>query len=284
LTKDNNLDIIKIRHEFERLAQLPDEAIDIIGAAFLIARTAYPSLDESAYRRSLQNMAERLRAERLPGDHPVAAVEKLNRILFRQEGFNGNRHNYYDPDNSYLNRVMDRKTGIPITLSVIYTEVGQMAGLNLHGIGMPGHFIVGLHHETGRILVDPFNQGDILSEEQCREMVKSRSGGRAAPQEDWLRPAKSRDIVARILRNLKAIYLQLDNNPKAFEMLCWLLILDPDAPRERLERGLQYEAMGNTDRSVQDLERYLELSPDAADAKLIRSKIEILKTKTTWLH
>ncbi len=285
MTGEANLAIFEtIRHEFERLARLPDASIDIIGAAFLIARTAYPHLNETGYRKSLKDFAERVQSDRRPGDHPVEAIEKLNRVLFRQEGFDGNRHNYFDPDNSYLNRVMDRKMGIPISLSLTYAEVGRMAGLNLYGVGMPGHFVVALHHGTDRIFVDPFNRGEILSEEKCREMVMSRSGGGSASHEHWLRPAKPREIVERMLRNLKAIYLQLGNNPKAFEMLCWLLVLDPDAPRERLERGLQYEAMGNTDRAVLDLERYLDLSPDAADANLIRSRIETMKTKTTWLH
>ena len=273
-----------IRHEFEQLAELPDKSIDIIGAAFLIARTAYPHLDEAAYRKSLKDMAESFASDHRPWDSPVEAIEKLNRILFSQEGFDGNRLNYYDPDNSYLNRVMDRKTGIPISLSLIYNEVGRMAGLNLHGIGMPGHFIVALHHGTERIFVDPFNQGDILSEEQCREMLGNRIKKGPASQAHWLRPATSRDILCRMIRNLKAIYLQLGNNPKAFEMLCWLLLFDPQAPKERLERGLQYEAMGNTDRAVLDFERYLELAPDAGDADLIRSRIETLKKKTTWLH
>jgi regulator of sirC expression with transglutaminase-like and TPR domain len=279
------LDIFGInRKAFERLAKSPDEQIDTVGAAFVIARTAYPDLDESGYRHALQSMAERLRSDLHPGDHPVEQIEKLNRILFKQEKFKGNRHNYYEPDNSYLNRVMDRKTGIPITLSLIYTEVSRLAGLNIYGIGMPGHFIAALHHETGRILIDPFNKGDILSEETCRKMVGDRLGPRAAFQARWLKPVTSKEIVMRMLRNLKAIYLYLENNAKAFEMLHWLLILDPDAPKERLERGLQYEAMGNTDRAVRDFERYLELRPDAADYGLIRSRIENLKTKTTWVH
>lgn len=273
-----------IRNEFDQLAGLPNEEIDTVGAAFLIARTAYPNLDETGYRRSLAVMSKKLRSRLYPGDHPAEAIEKLNRILFEQEGFDGSRHDYYEPDNSYLNRVMDRKRGIPITLSLIYTEVGRLAGLNLHGVGMPGHFITALQHETGRILIDPFNQGNILSEEKCREMVKDRLSGRSVLKEQWLNPAKPREVIARMLRNLKAIYLHTNNNRKAFEMLHWLLILNPDAHRERVERGMLYEAMGNTDRAVLDFERYLELAPNAADADQIQSRIQKLKSIPTSIH
>ena len=285
LTGEATLDMLEaIRNKFFTFAELPDEEIDLIGAALLIARTTYPRLDETVYLQYLSELTERLQSQLNKADRPVAMIEKLNRILFEEEGFHGNRHNYFDPDNSFINRVMDRKLGIPITLSLIYTEVGQGAGLNLYGIPLPGHFITALFYESGRLFIDPFNQGDILSEEECRIMVRGRLGDKEAFDTRRLTPARPKEILIRMLRNLKAIYLHANNDMKAFEMLHWILTIDPDATVELRERGLLYEALENTDQAVKDFERYLELSPGVETERVIGSKIKRLKKQTTRIH
>ena len=273
-----------IRKKFSSLAELPDEEIDLVGAALLIARVSYPRLDEAVYRQYLSELTGRLRSRLNETDRPVAMIEKLNRILFEEEGFRGNRHNYFDPDNSFINRVVDRKLGIPITLSLIYTEVGKKAGMNLSGIALPVHFITALFHESGRTLIDPFKQGEILSEEECRTMVRRRLGEESAFDTRQLSPARPKEILIRMLRNLKAIYLQTHNDMKAFQMLHWILTLDPGSKAELRERGLLYEALGNTDRAAEDLERYIALSPGPETERIIGSKIEMLKKKSTRLH
>ncbi len=273
-----------IRKKFSSLAELPDEEIDLVGAALLIARVSYPRLDEAVYRQYLSELTGRLRSRLNKTDRPVAMIEKLNRILFEEEGFRGNRHNYFDPDNSFINRVVDRKLGIPITLSLIYTEVGKKAGMNLSGIALPVHFITALFHESGRTLIDPFKQGEILSEEECRTMVRRRLGEESAFDTRQLSPARPKEILIRMLRNLKAIYLQTHNDMKAFQMLHWILTLDPGSKAELRERGLLYEALGNTDRAAEDLERYIALSPGPETERIIGSKIEMLKKKSTRLH
>ena len=273
-----------IRKKFSSLAELPDEEIDLVGAALLIARVPYPRLDEAVYRQYLSELTGRLRSRLNKTDRPVAMIEKLNRILFEEEGFRGNRHNYFDPDNSFINRVVDRKLGIPITLSLIYTEVGKKAGMNLSGIALPVHFITALFHESGRTLIDPFKQGEILSEEECRTMVRRRLGEESAFDPRQLSPASPKEILIRMLRNLKAIYLQTHNDMKAFQMLHWILTLDPGSKDELRERGLLYEALGNTDRAAEDLERYIALSPGPETERIIGSKIEMLKKKSTRLH
>lgn len=273
-----------IRKKFSSLAELPDEEIDLVGAALLIARVPYPRLDEAVYRQYLSELTGRLRSRLNETDRPVAMIEKLNRVLFEEEGFRGNRHNYFDPDNSFINRVVDRKLGIPITLSLIYTEVGKKAGMNLSGIALPVHFITALFHESGRTLIDPFKQGEILSEEECRTMVRRRLGEESAFDTRQLSPARPKEILIRMLRNLKAIYLQTNNDMKAFQMLHWILTLDPGSTAELRERGLLYEALGNTDRAAEDLERYIALSPGPETERIIGSKIEMLKKKSTRLH
>ena len=285
LTGEAILDSLEsIRNKFFTLAELPDEEIDLIGAALLIARTTYPRLDETVYRQYLKDLTGRLQSQLNKADRPVVMIEKLNRILFEEEGFQGNRHNYFDPDNSFINRVMDRKLGIPITLSLIYTQVGRGAGINLFGLPLPGHFITVLFYESGRIFIDPFNRGKILSEEECRIMVRGRLGDKEAFDTHRLPPARPKEILIRMLRNLKAIYLHANNDMKAFEMLHWILNLDPDAADELRERGMMYEALGNTDRAVKDFERYLELSPGVETERVIGSKIQRLKKQTTWIH
>ena len=279
------MDILEtIRNKFSSLAELPDEEIDLVGATLIIARISYPRLDETVYQRYLSDLTERLRSRLNKTDRPVAMIEKLNRILFEEEGFRGNRHNYFDPDNSFINRVVDRKLGIPITLSLIYTEVGKKAGMNLSGIALPVHFITALFHESGRTLIDPFKQGEILSEEECRTMVRRRLGEESAFDTRQLSPARPKEILIRMLRNLKAIYLQTHNDMKAFQMLHWILTLDPGSKAELRERGLLYEALGNTDRAAEDLERYIALSPGPETERIIGSKIEMLKKKSTRLH
>ena len=279
------MDILEtIRNKFSSLAELPDEEIDLVGATLIIARISYPRLDETVYQRYLSDLTERLRSRLNKTDRPVAMIEKLNRILFEEEGFRGNRHNYFDPDNSFINRVVDRKLGIPITLSLIYTEVGKKAGMNLSGIALPVHFITALFHESGRTLIDPFKQGEILSEEECRTMVRRRLGEESAFDTRQLSPASPKEILIRMLRNLKAIYLQTHNDMKAFQMLHWILTLDPGSKAELRERGLLYEALGNTDRAAEDLERYIALSPGPETERIIGSKIEMLKKKSTRLH
>lgn len=279
------MDILEtIRNEFSSLAELPDEEIDLVGAALLIARMSYPHLKETVYRRYLNDLTGRLRTRLNKTDRPVAMIEKLNQILFEEEGFRGNRDAYFDPDNSFINRVVDRKLGIPITLSLIYTEVGGNAGMNLSGMALPIHFITALSHESGRTLIDPFNRGEILSEEECRNMVRGRMGDKSDFDTRRLGAAKPKEILIRMLRNLKAIYLRTNDDMKAFQMLHWILTLDPGSMAELRERGLLYEALGNTGRAVEDLERYLELSPGAETERIIGIKVEGLKKASTRLH
>lgn len=279
------LDILETIHKkFSSIAELRDSEIDLPGAALLIARMAYPRLNESVYRQYLSQLAGRLRSRLNETDRPVAMIEKLNRILFDEEGFRGNQRDYYDPDNSFLNRVLDRKLGIPITLSLVYIDVGQRAGMNLSGIALPGHFIAASPHESGRILIDPFNRGAILSEEECRTMARRRPGAESAFDIRQLKPARPKEILIRMLRNLKAIYLKTRDDMKAFHILHWILTLDPGSTAELRERGLLYEALGNSDRAAEDLERYLAHSPGAETERIIGRAIEELKKKSTTIH
>jgi regulator of sirC expression with transglutaminase-like and TPR domain len=273
-----------IRGQFADLVQGPEDRIDLVEAALLIAQTAFPDLISSQCTERLDHWADRLRSRLDASPSAGEILRNLNRIMFDEEGFQGNQENYYDPENSFLNRVLERKLGIPITLSLVYGEVGRRAGLPVHGIALPGHFIVGLLHASGTLYVDPFNGGEVLTEKECRDRIESGFGPEAAADPGWKVPAGKKMILKRMLRNLKGIYRQLNQEQQFFEMLQWILAADPEAADELKERGLLYEAMGNNVSAVKDLQRYLEMAPAAADREMIEAKIKLLRSEKVWLH
>lgn len=273
-----------IRDQFADRVARPEEKIDLVEAALLIARTAFPDLTASRYTARMDAWSERLRQAVDPSASAGDILDRLNRILFYEEGLRGNVHNYYDPQNSFLNRVLDRRLGIPITLALVYSEVGRRAGFPVHGIALPGHFIAGLPHTSGSLYIDPFNRGAILTESECREMVEARYGPEAALAAGWNVPAGKKTILKRMLRNLKAIYHHLGQDMQAFEMIQWLLAVDPNEPVELKERGLLYESMGNHTFAVRDLEHYLDVAPALEDRELIMQKINLLRHSQGWIH
>lgn len=273
-----------VRDKFSREVAGPENEVDLVGTALLIARTAFPDLDARQYTDCLDQWAERLRQSLNPTPTAGDILGCLNRILFEEEGLNGDHRSYYDPQNSFLNRVLDRRLGIPITLSLIYSEVGRRAGFPVHGHALPGHFIAGLAHVSGTLYVDPFNRGEILTEKECRDMIRMRYGPEAALDSSWKSPAGQKTIIRRMLRNLKAIYRQLNQDMQAFEMLQWILILDPEASEELKERGLLYEAMGNSIYAVRDLEHYLAVAPASEDRQMIEHKVNLLRQAKGWVH
>lgn len=273
-----------IRSQFADLVQGPEDHIDVVEAALLIARTAFPDLISSQYTELLDCWADRLRSRLDASPSAGEILSNLNRILFDEEGFQGNQENYYDPQNSFLNRVLELKLGIPITLSLVYGEVGRRAGFPVHGIALPGHFIVGLLHASGTLYVDPFNRGEVLTENECCDRIEAGFGPEAAADTGWKVPAGKKMILKRMLRNLKGIYRQLNQEQQFFEMLQWILAVDPKATDELKERGLLYEAMGNNVSAIKDLERYLETAPAATDREMIEAKIKLLRRDKAWLH
>lgn len=273
-----------IRDQFAQLAKRPEDRIELVDAALLIARTAYPDIKSSYYTRLLDAWGGRLRKQTSPYSSAGDILRELNRIMFEQEGFKGDSDSYYDPQNSFLNRVLERKRGIPITLSLVYSEVGRRAGFPVYGIALPGHFIAGLFHEAGTLYIDPFNQGEVLAERECHKMIEVRFGREAASDASWRNPAGKKTILKRILRNLKAIYQHSGRDLQTFEMIQWILAIDPDAPAELKERGLLYEAMGNFASAVLDFEHYLEVAPSSEDEQIIKRKINLLDSSQQKIH
>jgi regulator of sirC expression with transglutaminase-like and TPR domain len=240
----------------------------------------------------IERFARRLRTRLAPGAPVEDRVIALNEFLFDDLGFRGNADDYYDPRNSYLNEVIDRRRGIPITLSVLYLEIGRRVELPLQGVSFPGHFLVRLPMRGGTLVLDPFAGGLPQSEDELRERLK-RVVPRAALQEvpvaelplaQFLEPASHRQILARLLRNLKGVYREKDRPERLLDVLNRMLIVAPDAPVELRDRGYVYERLECWRPALQDLAGYLEREPEAPDVHDVRAKLIELSRRCARLN
>ena len=250
--------------------------IDLAEAALLCAQDAYPDLDIRSSLDDLDRLASTLH-KRLPPDFSTThRLIALNNYLFRELGFAGNDNEYYDPRNSFLNDVITRKTGIPITLSILYLEVGTRLGLKLKGVSFPGHFLVKVRVTGGELVLDPYAGGRSLSEEELRERLAQFAGeqtAKTAPLEEFLEAATPRQILARLLRNLKAIYLEADETERALDVMNRLVILLPDVPEERRDRGMAFARLDCPRAAADDLGHYASERPRADDAAQVAAQL-----------
>ena len=235
-------------------------------ATLLIARIEYPHLDPEPYISRLDAMGEAARraiARHLDvtGDtSTLSGVRALNDYLFEELQFVGNRDNYEDPRNSCLNEVLDRRTGIPITLSVVYMEVARRAGLQVDGINFPGHFLVRCPEQKGHLIIDPFHAGALLSEHKCRLLLQKHVGNEVAFSKSLLAPATREQIVVRMLLNLKRIYVNMRSFPQARDVTELLLAITPSALSELRDRGLLAYHLNDVTSALRDLQTYLKLA------------------------
>lgn len=259
----------------ERLKRLVGESddFDLAEAALTLALAEYPELDIGACLARLDELADRLRP-RLP-ESALERIAALSRFLFEEQGFAGNRSDYYDPRNSFLNEVLERRVGIPITLSVLYMEVGRRVGLPLAGVSFPGHFLVKCPISEGTVVIDPFAGGASVSLAELRERLRLALGEPPTAERiaAALEASTKRDILVRMLRNLKAIYLDCRQHPAALSAIDRILVLAPDTPAELRDRGFVYQALECHRAALADFQRYLELDPDADDGEAVRERI-----------
>lgn len=255
--------------EFLRTAR--DEDIPLVWAALTIARDEYPDLDIAAYERRIAEWGDRLRGA---GDgDPMQGLRALNALLFDEIGMSGNQQDYYDPRNSYLNEVLDRRLGIPISLGVVQMDVAQRAGLPLQGVSFPGHFLVSLPVDDGLLVLDPFSRGRSIDVQELKTRAKPHVGDQDIQDEqlsELLEPASKRAILARMLRNLKALYVEKEDWARAVRCADRLLLLDPAQPEERRDRGLLYLRVGHVSAAREDLAAYLSQVPPPDDARKVR--------------
>ena len=255
----------------------PDKQISLAKAALFFAQTQYPDLNPNDYLNKLDAIASVLQ-EKLPDNsYPLKIIQTINQYLFEELRFTGNTRDYYDPRNSYLHEVLDRKLGIPLSLSILYLEIAQRLDFPMVGIGMPGHFLIRPNFEDAGIFVDAFNQGEILFPEDCETRLQQVYQQPVKLDPAFLAPISNRQILVRMLTNLKFIYVNNNNYEKALQVINSLLILLPDSETELRDRGLLYYQMGDGEHAIVDLETYLKLSPNAQDAPAIYQLLEQIR-------
>lgn len=258
---------------FIQMANRPEPEVELAEAALLIALEERPDLRPEEYIERLDQWAAILRPRLNYATAPEHFVSHLNRFLFEELGFQGNLEEYYDPRNSFLDQVMDRRLGIPITLSILYIELARRIAFNVEGVGMPGHFLVKPALRDAVFYVDPFNRGQILNEADCAQRLEEMYGGTLTFQKSFLAPVGRKQILTRLLYNLKAIYIQTEQIQKALMIIDKILSLLPEAPTELRDRGMLHCRLGRLEQAIIDLQKYLLYSPQARDAAEVRRTI-----------
>lgn len=265
----------------------PEEEIDLAEAALVIAAHEYPGLDVPGYLRRLQELGLELKRRLRADIGPTETVIALNRYLFEELGFGANTQDYYDPRNSFLNDVLDRRLGIPITLSILYVEIGRRVGLALHGVSFPGHFLVKCAARDGVIVLDPYERGASLSLDDLQQRLRTLRGGTAPPPEmarHMLAAAGKKDILARMLRNLKSIYRERRDPTRALACADRLIALEPRAADEYRDRADLYHELECFRAALTDFRNYLMLRPGAEDADVVRRKMVDLERVAARLN
>ena len=257
-------DVLQAEKVFSGIASLEENIFPLDRAALAIPLEDYPGMDMDGYLRELDRLAAN--ADVLAGENrdPLNLLECLNEIIFVQQGIRGNTEDYYDPRNSFLNEVLDRKLGIPISLPI-------------QGVGLPGHFIVKYEDEERRVLVDPFNQGRFLTEDQCQELLDRVYGGSLTVQPAFLQPMEKKAIISRMLFNLKGIYYQREDYYRALSIVERILLLNPGIPSEIRDRGLLFMHTSLFAKALADLEHYLSAAAAPTDESFVNGHIRLLR-------
>ncbi len=261
-------------HNFYQEINQPDEQIDLAKASLYFAQAEYPDLDIQKYLDSLDEIAQEIAMQLTLERYPLKVVKTINHHLFDRLNFRGNKHNYYDPDNSFLNQVIERKLGIPISLSVIYLAIAHRLDFPMVGIGMPGHFLIRPEFEGVGFFVDAFNRGEVLFVEDCQARLNENYQQQLQLDLSWLAPVSKKQILARMLNNLKFIYLHRRELDKALSTMSGILQIFPENVAEIRDRGLLYYQINRWDEAIIDLAYFLKVAPNSDDAPMIEILLE----------
>jgi regulator of sirC expression with transglutaminase-like and TPR domain len=273
----------------ERLTEIiegPEAEIPLTEAALLVASHRYPDLDVRHYLDVIGEFGFVLAARVDRDSGPADRVVALNGYLFDELGFKPNAEDYYDPRNSCLNQVIERRAGIPITLSLVYMAVAHYVGLAFNGVSFPGHFLVKSELPDGLIVLDPFSKGQSLGIPDLQNRLRETRGGEVsrAIVAGQLVAASKREILLRMLRNLKAIYLQKNDFENALAIMNWIVVADPANATEVRDRGMVFQQMECFRPAMSDFERYLELDPGCIDGDEIRRRVTELRRSVSLLN
>ena len=267
---------------FSQIVQEPDDDIQLDRAALYLAGEEYPEIDVPSHLAELDAFAAQVSLRIGLGAAPADLGRAIAGYLFEEAGFHGNSGEYYDPDNSFLNRVLETRTGIPITLSLVFLEVGRRLGLRCSGVGLPGHFIVSLD-DSGEYL-DPFNAGVILSTGDCRNLVQNMSGGQLEWTDEFLEPCTKHDILFRMLNNLKSVYMQNKHYAKAVGVIQRMAIISPGLPSLYQEQAWCHAQQLEYRLAIETLETYLKIPDGPDDAERVRGQINGLWASLSRLN
>jgi len=267
---------------FTDLVGAPEHEIDLALGTLTLARVEYPDLVAEHHVKALDELAAR--SGTAGTDDPLRALHRLREFLFDEEGFRGNADDYYDPANSCLNQVLERKLGIPITLSVLMMEVGRRVGLRVHGVGLPGHFVVSADVGTESVLLDPFDGGALLTQETAAEVVSRAVGRRVTLTAEHFAPLGKRQILARMLANLKSAYVRREEWAKSLAIVDRLLVLDGPSSAFVRDRGSLLIKLGDLFRGAAAWERYLRAHPQAPDADKVKRDLRRVRQRIASLN
>jgi regulator of sirC expression with transglutaminase-like and TPR domain len=268
-------------HEWMFQDEIKLSPLHLPRAALLVAREiAYPVLDIGYYLEQLDHLAKQASDVINPAEPLAVRAELLANYLFKQLDFRGNEEDYADPRNSFLNEVLERRLGIPITLSVIYMAVAQQLQIPAQGVGLPGHFIVSVRDQDRDYFFDPFHRGGRLSLNDCARLVQRTTGHEGPFRAEWLAPTQPRDILARMLNNLRIITIQQEMLTEATKTLACLVLVQPNEPQFVRDLGLMHYRLGAFREASYYLDQYLRLQPEASDAAVLRQIVD--QTLTRW--
>jgi regulator of sirC expression with transglutaminase-like and TPR domain len=262
------------RREFAAEVDQSDDQVDLARAALLVAREEYPQLSVERYLARMDQLAEEVKDRLSDESAPLVVFQELLGTLFERNGFAGNREAYYDPRNSFLCDVLDRRKGIPLTLGIVLLEVGWRLDLPLEGVNFPGHFLVRYPGAVARLLVDPFDGGHIWFEDQAQELLDRVYGGMVQVRPRFLKTAGRRDMLVRLLANLKGIYLNVQDHARALAAVERILVIHPTAAVQIRDRGTLLARLGRTAEALEQLRWYLDYAPQASDADRIRALVD----------
>ena len=269
------------REQFARIAADPDDSVELCEAALWIAAESCAPLDVAGHLATIDSLAQRASAQIPDAEDPEARGRALVHFLHDEAGFRGNAADYYDPRNSYLNEVLERRVGIPITLSILWIGLAHRLGLDAHGVGFPGHFLAAL--DGGSLLVDPCH-GRVVSAAECEKLLAEASGGRARFDPSLLSPTPPRQVLARVLTNLKQIHLRREAWQDALACSERILLLLPDEVFELRDRGLLLRALECFGPALRDLERFVSLMPRSEEATALAPVLADLRKRSALLN
>ena len=266
-----------LRQRFLAEVSQADEEINLALAAIMVAKEEYPQLPEERYLGRLDLLAEGTR-DRLDDENAnLVVLQELLNSLYNRHGFRGNRQAYYDPRNSFLNDVLDRGLGIPLTLGIVVLEVGWRLGLPLEGVSFPGHFLVRFKGEAIDLLIDPYDGGAVRFEDEAQELLDRVYGGMVRVSDSFLKVATKREMLVRLLMNMKSLYLNVGDHRRALAAVERVLLIRPITPQEIRDRGVILARLGRKQEALEQLEAYLNVAPEAADSQRILGMVEELK-------